>query len=93
MAFFIFELDRKFLIAFMVLLTFKILMVFYFDNNGEILAYKLVRLLLIASAFAFVYSLSPKIEIILLSCSLIVLYSVYLFMDYLQQRSPNYGII
>ena len=80
-AYFLFDLGNKYIAAFVVLLTFKILMDLYFNNKKEIMSYELLRLLLISFSFAFVFDLTSNTKIILLSSALIIAYLFYLAID------------
>jgi len=76
-AYFILDLGNRFLFVVFILFIVKVFMDYYMINKKEIIAYGLVRLVIITLPFAFVFDKTSNISFIALSFSFIFIYFLY----------------
>ncbi len=86
LAYFIFNLNEKFLLIFSILLMLGFFINYLIVNKKEVQAYKLVRLVIILFSFAIVFSQTSNLKIILLSLSLVFVYFTYLSIDFIKSK-------
>lgn len=75
--YFLTDLGNKFLFIVFLMFIIKIFMDYYMNINQELIAYALVRLVIIILPFAFVFDQAKKIELILISSSFVLVYLTY----------------
>lgn len=86
LAYFIFNLNKKFLLIFSILLMLGFFINYLMANKKEVQAYRLVRLVIILFSFAIVFSQTSNLKIILLSFSLVFVYFTYLSIDLIKSK-------
>jgi len=75
--YFFLDLGNRFLFVVFVMFVIKTFMDYYMNTGKEIVAYGLVRLIIIIFPFAFVFDKAENIELVFLSFSFILFYLVY----------------
>ncbi len=78
LSYFIFDLGDKFLLVILGIFLIKILIDYYMNNNREVRAYHLCRLIVMLFAFAFVYDRATNLSIVFLSLLIPIIYVLYL---------------
>ena len=77
LSYFLLDLGNKFLSVVFMLFIIKVFMDYCMDTKKEIVAYGLVRLVIIALPFAFVFDKTTNLSLIGLSFSFIFIYFIY----------------
>jgi len=89
-AYFLLDLGNRFLSIVLMLFLIKVFMDHYMNTKKEIVAYGLVRLVIITLPFAFVFDKSSNITFIIMSFSFIFIYFLYFFFKIKGVREVKY---
>jgi 4-hydroxybenzoate polyprenyltransferase len=90
LAYFFFNLSKKFLVVVVFLFVIKIFMDYYLNTSKEIVAYGLVRLVIIILPFAFVFDKATDPLLLMISLSFITGYFLYFISNVKQALKSQY---